>query len=154
TMEEIVTSVKRVTDIMAEITVASQEQSGGIEQVNQAIVQMDRVTQQNAALVEEAAAAAESMKEQAQALSHAVSVFNVGQRAAPPPQVSLTTQPEALHRFGRSPARTGAGPSFDTPAHPALPEGEGRFVHADGASQGWNGRTERRSAQRARNVSR
>ena len=61
TMAEIVASVKRVTDIMAEITAASQEQSGGIEQVNQAITQMDQVTQQNAALVEEAAAAAESL---------------------------------------------------------------------------------------------
>src|SRR5450756_2164860 len=62
TMNEIVTAVKRVTDIMAEIAAASDEQSAGIEQVNQAIMQMDDVTQQNAALVEEAAAAAESMQ--------------------------------------------------------------------------------------------
>ncbi|MBI4290813.1 MAG: methyl-accepting chemotaxis protein, partial [Betaproteobacteria bacterium] len=68
TMEEVVASVKRVTDIMGEITAASQEQSAGIEQVNQAITQMDEVTQQNAALVEEAAAAAESMEEQARNL--------------------------------------------------------------------------------------
>jgi len=78
TMEEIVTSVKRVTDIMSEITAASQEQSAGIEQVNQAITQMDGVTQQNAALVEEAAAAAESLQEQAQNLDAAVAVFKVG----------------------------------------------------------------------------
>ena len=77
TMDEIVTSVKRVTDIMGEITAASQEQSSGIEQVNQAITQMDEVTQQNAALVEEAAAAAESMQEQAQNLAQAVSVFRL-----------------------------------------------------------------------------
>jgi len=77
TMQEIVTSVKRVTDIMSEITAASQEQSSGIEQVNQAIAQMDEATQQNAALVEEAAAAAEAMQEQAQQLTQAVSVFKL-----------------------------------------------------------------------------
>jgi methyl-accepting chemotaxis protein len=75
TMEEIVTSVKRVTDIMSEITAASQEQSSGIEQVNQAVTQMDETTQQNAALVEEAAAAAESLEEQAQSLSRTVATF-------------------------------------------------------------------------------
>jgi methyl-accepting chemotaxis protein len=77
TMEEIVTSIKRVTDIMSEITAASTEQSAGIEQVNLAITQMDEVTQQNAALVEEAAAAAESLEEQAQNLSVAVATFKV-----------------------------------------------------------------------------
>jgi uncharacterized phage infection (PIP) family protein YhgE len=72
---------------MSEITAASLEQSSGIEQVNQAVVQMDQVTQQNAALVEEAAAAAESLKEQAQGLSQAVSVFVLdgsGQSSAAP----------------------------------------------------------------------
>ena len=77
TMDEIVTSVKRVTDIMAEISAASQEQSQGIEQVNQAISQMDEVTQQNAALVEEATAAARSLESQAEALSASVSSFRV-----------------------------------------------------------------------------
>ncbi len=77
TMEEIVTSIKRVTDIMAEISAASGEQSSGIEQVNQAITQMDEVTQQNAALVEEAAAAAEALQEQAESLAQAVSVFKI-----------------------------------------------------------------------------
>ncbi|MFI5444919.1 methyl-accepting chemotaxis protein [Polaromonas sp. UC242_47] len=77
TMDEIVDSVKRVTDIMAEITAASQEQTSGIEQVNQAITQMDQVTQQNAALVEEAAAAAASLQEQASGLSQVVSVFKL-----------------------------------------------------------------------------
>ena len=77
TMDEIVSAVKRVTDIMAEISAASQEQSSGIEQVNQAITKMDEVTQQNAALVEEAAAATESMEEQAQNLAQAVSVFKL-----------------------------------------------------------------------------
>ncbi|MBL0124640.1 MAG: CZB domain-containing protein [Betaproteobacteria bacterium] len=77
TMQEIVAAVKRVTDIMTEITAASQEQSTGIEQVNQAITQMDEVTQQNAALVEQAAAAAESMEEQAGNLTVAVRVFRL-----------------------------------------------------------------------------
>lgn len=77
TMQEIVTAVKRVTDIMAEISAASIEQSSGIEQVNNAISQMDDVTQQNAALVEEAAAAAESLEEQAHALAKAASVFKI-----------------------------------------------------------------------------
>jgi methyl-accepting chemotaxis protein len=84
TMEEIVTSIKRVTDIMSEITAASQEQSSGIEQVNQAITQMDQVTQQNAALVEEAAAAAESMQEQAENLARAVASFRLEQQAQAP----------------------------------------------------------------------
>jgi methyl-accepting chemotaxis protein len=79
TMNEIVDSVKRVTDIMAQISVASQEQTSGIEQINQAITQMDQVTQQNAALVEEAAAAAASLQEQASALTQVVSVFKLDQ---------------------------------------------------------------------------
>ena len=77
TMDEIVTAVKRVTDIMAEIAAASNEQSAGIDQVNQAIIQMDEVTQQNAAMVEEAAAAAEAMHRQAEMLMDAVSIFKL-----------------------------------------------------------------------------
>ncbi|KDB99155.1 methyl-accepting chemotaxis protein signaling domain protein [Bordetella bronchiseptica D993] len=77
TMQEIVASVKRVTDIMGEISAASDEQSSGIEQVNRAVSQMDEVTQQNAALVEEAAAAAGSLQEQAQRLAEAVAVFRI-----------------------------------------------------------------------------
>jgi len=75
TMQEIVDSIGRVTAIMSGIAMASQEQSAGIEQVNQAIAQMDQVTQQNAALVEEAAAASTSMREQAQLLAQLVSTF-------------------------------------------------------------------------------
>ncbi len=77
TMHEIVSSVKTLADLMAEITAASQEQSAGIEEVNLAITHIDEMTQQNAALVEQAAAAAESMQEQAQALSQAVAVFKL-----------------------------------------------------------------------------
>jgi methyl-accepting chemotaxis protein len=75
TMQEIVVAVRRVTDIMGEISAATAEQSAGIEQVNQAISQMDQATQQNAALVEEAAAAAESMEEQAERLAESVLSF-------------------------------------------------------------------------------
>jgi methyl-accepting chemotaxis protein len=79
TMDEIVASVKHVADIMSDITAASREQSSGIEEVNRAIAQMDEMTQQNAALVEQAAAAAESMLDQAQNLLQAVSVFKLGE---------------------------------------------------------------------------
>jgi methyl-accepting chemotaxis protein len=75
TMEEIVKSVKGVTDIMGEIAAASREQTAGIEQVNQAIAQMDQVTQQNAALVEEAAAASAAMEDQAAKLAQVTSIF-------------------------------------------------------------------------------
>jgi methyl-accepting chemotaxis protein len=86
TMQDIVTSVKRVTDIMAEIALASQEQSVGIESVNGAIGQMDEATQQNAALVEQAGAAAASLSEEAATLSRVVSIFKLGdaERQAPP----------------------------------------------------------------------
>ena len=77
TMNEVVASVKRVTDIIAEITSASQEQTSGIEQINQAITQMDDVTQQNAALVEQAAAAAQAMQDQTGNLSRVVSKFKL-----------------------------------------------------------------------------
>jgi methyl-accepting chemotaxis protein len=86
-MDGIVKAVKQVADIMTEISAASSEQSTGIEQVNQAIVSIDDVTQQNAALVEEAAAAAQSMRDQADLLAQAVSVFKLAGApayAAPP----------------------------------------------------------------------
>ena len=77
TMEEIVSSIRRVADIMSDISAASVEQSSGIEQVNLAVTQMDENTQKNAALVEEAAAAAESLEEQARHLMDAVSIFRL-----------------------------------------------------------------------------
>ena len=77
TMDEIVVSVRRVADIMNEISMASHDQSDGMEQINQAMTQMDQVTQSNAALVEEAAAAAQSLEHQAHGLVDAVSVFRV-----------------------------------------------------------------------------
>ena len=78
TMDEIVGSVQRVGDIIGEITAAASEQAQGIGQVNTAVNQLDQMTQQNAALVEESAAAASSLQEQAQRLAQAVSVFRLG----------------------------------------------------------------------------
>ncbi|WP_285446945.1 methyl-accepting chemotaxis protein [Xanthomonas sp. fls2-241-TYG-148] len=85
TMGEVVASVQRVTDIMGEISAASQEQSAGIEQVNQTITQMDETTQQNAALVEEATAAARSLEDQAVQLTEAVAVFKTDNRVVAAP---------------------------------------------------------------------
>ena len=82
TMDDVVGSVRRVSDIVAEISAASTEQSAGIGQVNQAIGQMDGVTQQNAALVEEAAAAAESLQQQSATLVALVAEFRMDGRAA------------------------------------------------------------------------
>ena len=82
TMQEIVASVRRVSDIIGEIAAASQEQSSGIDQVNRAVSQMDQVTQQNAALVEQAAAAAGALQSQAHSLADAVDVFRIDDDAA------------------------------------------------------------------------
>jgi methyl-accepting chemotaxis protein len=91
TMTEIVERVKRVTDIMGDITSATQEQTAGIEQINEAITQMDEVTQQNAALVEEAAAASDSLQDQAGNLAKVVSMFKLnGGQAAVAPITSIT----------------------------------------------------------------
>ena len=101
TMEEIEAAVKCVTDIMAEISAASSEQSAGIDQVNKAIAQMDEVTQQNAALVEEVAAAAESMEEESERLTNAVSVFKlavpVARSSGTKQQSSSNKQPSGIN---------------------------------------------------------
>ena len=92
TMDDVVTSVARVTSMMAEITNATQEQRIGIDHVNEAIAQMDQVTQQNAALVEEAAAAAASMQDQAERLAQAAAGFRLGNVAAARPVASATAR--------------------------------------------------------------
>ncbi|KIQ23852.1 methyl-accepting chemotaxis protein [Xanthomonas campestris] len=110
TMGEVVASVQRVTDIMGEISAASQEQSAGIEQVNQTITQMDETTQQNAALVEEATAAARSLEDQAVQLTEAVAVFktDAGYVAAPLQHASRPAVTPAIKAkvaaAGRTPA--------------------------------------------------
>jgi methyl-accepting chemotaxis protein len=94
TMEEVVASVKRVTDIMGEISAAGREQELGIGQINQAVIEMDTVTQQNAALVEEASAAAESLQEQARELASVVGVFKLA-AATRKPALVIAAKPAA-----------------------------------------------------------
>ena len=98
TMAEVVASIARVTSIMNDITTASDEQRDGIEQVNRAITQMDTVTQQNAALVEQAAAAAASMQAQSARLSEVVGVFTLNRLAAPPPRTAAAAPARAIAR--------------------------------------------------------
>jgi methyl-accepting chemotaxis protein len=108
-------SVKRVTDIVAEIAAASQEQSSGIDQVNRAVMQMDEVTQQNAALVEEAAAAARAMQEQADALQRQVRYFR-------------------LNELSEGPSRRPSDPAPQAPVRPLKPAPP-QAVTADGWSE-------------------
>jgi len=151
TMAEIVDSVRRVTDIMAEISAASSEQSAGIEQINQAVVQMDQGTQQNAALVEEAAAAATAMREQSGMLAAAVAAFRIdGAQAMAASRASLASAPApapmrpltqlrpalAVSRPAITPARETAAsaapkPSFKAGAKPAT------VSHAAGGDGEW-----------------
>ncbi|WP_426112355.1 methyl-accepting chemotaxis protein [Massilia sp. PWRC2] len=116
TMDEVVASVKRVTDIMGEIANASQEQSAGIAQVNLSIIEMDSMTQQNAALVEEAAAAAQSLQDQASELAHVVSIFKLvegEQVKLAAPSHSLALAPAAS---AASSSRPAARPALKKPA--------------------------------------
>jgi methyl-accepting chemotaxis protein len=108
-MAEIVAAVKSVTDIMAAIAGASQQQSSGIDQVNEAVTQMDSVTQQNAALVEEIAASAESLEERADVLVALVSAFTLHTVASVSP-IALTG------RAAPPPHRPGAGRPASVPA--------------------------------------
>ncbi|KUY76030.1 methyl-accepting chemotaxis protein [Burkholderia sp. AW33-5] len=96
TMSDVISAVQRVTDIMGEIAAASEEQSGGIDQVARAVAQMDEVTQQNAALVEEAAAAAQSLDEQAARLRETASVFRIDDDAAKPAAAVARQAPRAV----------------------------------------------------------
>jgi methyl-accepting chemotaxis protein len=112
TMQEVVASIRRVTDIMGEISAASTEQSSGVAQVGEAVTQMDQATQQNAALVEESAAAAESLKRQAQDLLAAVSVFRTGASSSAPAR-HATAVPAAT-----APARPRPAPSVTHRATP------------------------------------
>ena len=95
TLGEIVTAVNKVSDIIGEIATASQEQSSGIEQVNQAVVQLEEMMQQNAALVEEASAGSESMGEQAKAMAQMMSFFSIGEEAEPNPTERMTEHVKA-----------------------------------------------------------
>ena len=127
TMTEIVTAIKRVTDIMGEISSASVEQSAGVAQVGEAVTQMDQATQQNAALVEESAAAAESLKQQAQQMVQAVAVFKLSAGDMPSAAAaayrpaaaarSVAAKPAApVERRGPNRAKNVVRPAFKAPA--------------------------------------
>ena len=135
TMAEIVSAVKRVTDIMGEITAASREQRSGIEQVNDAITHMDQGTQQNAALVEESAAAAKSLTDQADGLLTAIRRFRfdaedavaeplVRGPKAPISQVSRPEKPAANHSQKPAPAKVAVAPK----APPAAVAGDEQWA--------------------------
>ncbi|PPT84743.1 methyl-accepting chemotaxis protein [Xanthomonas arboricola pv. zantedeschiae] len=130
TMAEIVSSVQRVTDIMGEISAASQEQSAGIEQVNITVTQMDETTQQNAALVEEATAAARAMEEQATQLTEAVAVFKIdGQKAVPVGAAAVTSA------IAKSASRKTAAP-LKTPAKVVPHRAPRKLESVTGATDG------------------
>ncbi|MXV06558.1 HAMP domain-containing protein [Xanthomonas sp. LMG 9002] len=114
TMAEVVASVKRVTDIMAEISAASAEQSAGIDQVSKTVMQLDEGTQQNAALVEEASAAAKSMEDQAAELARAVAVFRLAGGAA----ISAAPAPAARPQPARPAVRAVVAATKPKPAAP------------------------------------
>ncbi len=105
-MKEVVDSIKRVTDIMGEISSASNEQASGVAQIGEAVSQMDHTTQQNAALVEQMAAAASSLKSQAHDLVGTVAVFKLsqGHGAHTAPHVSVRAAPAAIARPAARPA--------------------------------------------------
>jgi methyl-accepting chemotaxis protein-1 (serine sensor receptor) len=119
TMSEIIGAVQRVTDIMGEIAAASEEQSSGIEQVSRAVTQMDEVTQQNAALVEEAAAAAQSLEDQAGRLRQAVAVFQVADGAALAAVPAASTMAAKIAPRATMPARVALKPAKRAPAAPS-----------------------------------
>ena len=127
TMSEVVASVQRVTDIMSEISAASQEQSAGIEQVNQTITHMDETTQQNAALVEEATAAARSLEDQATQLTEAVAVFRIdpGHASAGRPRADRAADAPAPSHHACTPAAASERPIAGTPRGGTRPDRPG-----------------------------
>jgi methyl-accepting chemotaxis protein-1 (serine sensor receptor) len=123
TLADIVASVKKVTDIVAEIAAASQEQAAGIDQVNRAVMQMDEMTQQNAALVEEAAAASRSMEEQAEMLNELMGTFKVH---------GMTAQRRGASASRIAARATGRAPTPETSAPPP------GFVERRGENRPWS----------------
>jgi methyl-accepting chemotaxis protein len=138
TMDEVVASVKRVTDIMSEIANASQEQSAGIEQVNLSIIEMDSMTQQNAALVEEAAAAAQSLQDQASELAHVVSIFKLveGEETQVKPKPAVVAAPVAPRAAKPAQLRS-VRPALKKPAPAAAPAPKPKKVAAATSGDEW-----------------
>jgi methyl-accepting chemotaxis protein len=151
TMEEVVASVKRVTDIMSDIASASAEQSAGIEQVNLSIIEMDGMTQQNAALVEEAAAAFQSLQDQAAELQRVVSIFKLAEGeeqvadVAPVPTTTAVATRAVVARPARTPLKKPVGSKATPKAKadaqgaqaPAADASKARKVAAAAASDDW-----------------
>ncbi|OWY34004.1 methyl-accepting chemotaxis protein [Herbaspirillum aquaticum] len=140
TMDEVVASVKRVSDIVAEITAAGAEQSQGIEQINNAVVHMDENTQQNAALVEQAAAAAKALQEQAARLSQTVGVFRLDASDVP---ATVSAKPTMMSAAPRNitparPAVSAARPKAIAPSAPAArPSAPAKSQHDSADNGDW-----------------
>jgi methyl-accepting chemotaxis protein len=139
TLEQIVASVKKVSDIVAEIAAASREQSSGIEQVNRAVVQMDELTQQNAALVEQASAASKGMAERARELNEMMAHYVVGETPAVLPSITRTAA-EPLRQEPPAPARAAAA------------RDAARIVERRKATRPWSGAPGARKASGANTV--
>lgn len=133
TMDEIVASIRRVTDIMAEITAATHEQVDGIEQINRAVVDMDSVTQQNAALVEQAAAAAESLQNQAKTLVDVVSRFHTGDGMMAAPALPMPVSP----KLSASPALASKSVAEKARAEPLRGQPNMAVAMAGGGGEVW-----------------
>jgi methyl-accepting chemotaxis protein len=159
TLEKIVAAVKKVSDIVAEIAAASREQSSGIEQVNRAVMQMDELTQQNAALVEEATAASQAMAEQVRGLNEMLARFQVGMAdiampasapviAAPKPAAAAATRAErrganrpwagrAAPKAAKQKPAAAEPPRAAAPPPAAAPRGNGTLGAADSGDSEW-----------------
>lgn len=123
TMANIVTAIKRVNDIMSEIAAASSEQATGIQEVSNAVVQMDEMTQQNAALVEEAAAASDSMRQQSGELAQRVSVFKVGNhQGGGTSQLAQTSAPATSSSYGKLPKDRDVPSQYTKALSPSAPD--------------------------------
>ena len=139
TMREIVESIKRVADIVSEISAASDEQRAGIEQVSQAITQMDEVTQQNAALVEEAAAAAGSMQDQSKTLTQTVGVFKLNSSMmSTAAQVRAPQQARASTPAASPAVKAVARPTAKPSANVPVPVQAKRALVKSGANEEWD----------------
>ena len=151
TMSEVVSAIRRVTDIMGEISAASNEQSQGVAQIGEAVTQMDQATQQNAALVEEMAAAASSLRGQADELVQAVAVFKLGHgdgHVATPKPGSQPRQDQITHSDSPAPKHLSAPPKSKSIGPPkpapkpapklsAPPRAPKMAVASAGASDEW-----------------
>ncbi|HWH80930.1 MAG TPA: methyl-accepting chemotaxis protein [Burkholderiaceae bacterium] len=138
TMTEIVDAIKRVTDIVGEISAASTEQSAGVAQVGQAVTQMDHATQRNAALVEQSAAAAASMTQQAQELVQAVAVFKLAQATAARTAPATPVASAPVVPAPRAPAMVAKAPVAKAPVAPAAPAAPAAPVERRGPNRATN----------------